>query len=436
MKAHGCTLLLAVLALLTLSVFASVKPANPVTLTHIVINEFELNPPGRDNNLEWIELYNPTQDEINLGGWTITTRYRRTYTFPPDTFIGPNEYLVVTFRGLFFNNRYEQAILKDDGGIEVDRTPMKSDMDDDSSTWQRYPNGVDTESEADWQFKPATKWHSNGGETITCSVSPSSITIGESVTISGSTDPAHKALVKIEVKPPGGDWSDLTMLFSTTDGSYSLVWRPNQVGSYQFRSRLIEDTATSGTASLTVNKAPSEIILFLPRQVMEGQNMSVIGYISPIKKGEAVTLTYGLPNGTLLTETVATGTAGYFNHTFAPDAPGVWNVTASWGGDDKLLGATSPTVSFEVIEKKEEGFSMTLALMLAVALTGAIAVAGVGLRARVGPPKPRAPYQPRVLKPPAPKPAAAKICPTCKQPAVYIPKYKAWYCQKCKRYLR
>ncbi|HID26972.1 MAG TPA: lamin tail domain-containing protein, partial [Methanosarcinales archaeon] len=59
----------------------------------IVINEVELNPPGNDNYLsikEWIELYNPNLNSIDIGGWTLETTHGKTVTvtIPYGTTIG------------------------------------------------------------------------------------------------------------------------------------------------------------------------------------------------------------------------------------------------------------------------------------------------------------------------------------------------------------
>ena len=44
----------------------------------VLINEVEYNPPqsGRDADFEWMEIYNPTDNTIELGGWTISDNYR------------------------------------------------------------------------------------------------------------------------------------------------------------------------------------------------------------------------------------------------------------------------------------------------------------------------------------------------------------------------
>jgi hypothetical protein len=41
----------------------------------LVINEYELNPVGEDHGHEWVELYNPTDEVVNLAGWTLQTSH-------------------------------------------------------------------------------------------------------------------------------------------------------------------------------------------------------------------------------------------------------------------------------------------------------------------------------------------------------------------------
>jgi len=70
--------------------------------------------------------------------------------------------------------------------------------------------------------------------TITCSVSPSDITLGEKVTISGSIDPVHSAEVTIMYSLDGVSWSSIaTETLETVVGSYLYEWQPDSAGSYQ-----------------------------------------------------------------------------------------------------------------------------------------------------------------------------------------------------------
>ena len=62
-------------------------PAYAQTITdHVVINEVDTNPPGDDSESisEWVELYNPTDNDVDLSGWKIasTTVLKKTLTIP------------------------------------------------------------------------------------------------------------------------------------------------------------------------------------------------------------------------------------------------------------------------------------------------------------------------------------------------------------------
>ncbi|HWY34415.1 MAG TPA: lamin tail domain-containing protein, partial [Nitrosopumilaceae archaeon] len=68
---------------------------------HVVINEVETDPPGDDSKsiLQWVELYNPTSNPVNIGGWTIgaTTGLRNTYTISAGTNIQSGQFLIYTY---------------------------------------------------------------------------------------------------------------------------------------------------------------------------------------------------------------------------------------------------------------------------------------------------------------------------------------------------
>ena len=135
---------------------------------HVVINEFEQNPPGNDNSLsveEWVELYNPASENVNIGGWTLSTTSGETDTvsIPEGTVIDANGYYVFSRGSQWLDNDAEAIILRDTDGYEVDRTSAKSDEDNDNFSWARYPDGQDTDLDTDWRFQTSTKGASNGG---------------------------------------------------------------------------------------------------------------------------------------------------------------------------------------------------------------------------------------------------------------------------------
>jgi len=131
---------------------------------HVVINEFELNPSGRDEGNEWVELYNPTDSDIDIGGWTLSTTHGKTVTLsiPQGVVIDPYGYKVYGYSGQWLDNEDESIILRNAAGDEVDRTPLSlDDTANDGRSWQRCPDGEDTDSKDDWQFRSATKGESN-----------------------------------------------------------------------------------------------------------------------------------------------------------------------------------------------------------------------------------------------------------------------------------
>jgi beta-lactamase superfamily II metal-dependent hydrolase len=134
-----------------------------------VINEVELNPTGTDTGNEWIELYNKGGSSINLGGWTARTTHGDTVTvtIPSGIALATNQYLLVKTGSQWLDNSDESVILYDRDGREIDRTPLLSDADNDDRSWQRFPNGADSDSPGDWRFRSSTPQTSNGGETVT-----------------------------------------------------------------------------------------------------------------------------------------------------------------------------------------------------------------------------------------------------------------------------
>ena len=132
---------------------------------HIVINEIEQNPTGTDAGNEYVELYNPTLRSVDISGWTLSTTAGETVTLTilSGTVIQLKGYYLVTSGSQWLDNSGESVILKNFSGNEVDRTPSFSDADNDGWSWQRYPNGQDTDLTADWAFRLSTRGVSNGG---------------------------------------------------------------------------------------------------------------------------------------------------------------------------------------------------------------------------------------------------------------------------------
>lgn len=145
----------------------SYKISLKAAVISVIINEVEGNPPGDDAGREWIELFNPTSQPIDVSGYEIWDKYPgdRLCTIGVDcvsesTIVPPQGYLVITgwdnpFK-LISNSHPDGVILKDSSGRVVDETPDFVDSWNTAETFQRIPDGV-----GDWTFALATKGLSN-----------------------------------------------------------------------------------------------------------------------------------------------------------------------------------------------------------------------------------------------------------------------------------
>jgi hypothetical protein len=126
----------------------------------ILINEFELNPPGDDKDHEWVEIVNATRSRVDLEGYTIHAGSNLTgkvYKITNSQLM-PGQREVFNLPGQFLNNSKEYVVLKSPDGKVVDTTPVKSDSSNDSRTWQRAADAA-----TDWAFAEGTPSGGNCG---------------------------------------------------------------------------------------------------------------------------------------------------------------------------------------------------------------------------------------------------------------------------------
>ena len=78
---------------------------------NVVINEVDTNPFGDDSMTvaEWVELYNPTDSDVDLSGWEIasTTVLKKTLTIPDGVVISPGKFLTYTYEKIWFTDSNE-----------------------------------------------------------------------------------------------------------------------------------------------------------------------------------------------------------------------------------------------------------------------------------------------------------------------------------------
>ena len=166
---------------------------------HVVINEADINPPGDDSKSisEWVEIFNPTNEEVYIGDWEIasTSVLKKTLTIPIGTSIKPGQFLTYSYQSSWFTDVAEQIELRDETGTIIDETPLINDLNNDFSSWQRVYDGFDTNTSDDWTFETSSAGSTNGKLVIeeaeevvlvTVSTEKSNYIFGETATISGT----------------------------------------------------------------------------------------------------------------------------------------------------------------------------------------------------------------------------------------------------------
>jgi len=362
-------------------------PAYAQTTDNVVINEVDINPPGNDADSvsEWVELYNPTDSDVNLGGWEIasTTVLKKTMTIPSGTTIGPGQFLTFSYQTAWFTDSNELVELVDETGIVIDKTPMISDLQNDFTSWQRIYDGYDLNSIDGWKFVTSTTGSSNGKlieiqeskeVIVTVSSEKSSYLFGEIAVIEGSVSKVATP-VKPEFKPElimieiiGPNFYNTVELYPDRDLNFETTLGLNQVlginegtyvvsvnyagattnTSFSVGFELIEqEIKEAGSISITTDKS----------QYIPGQTVSITGFTTETIPFESMKFIVrdsqgqSLANGDLFPTNNEFATA-IFITTVGPDY-GTYEIIAEYF--DK-----STSTTFEVVEDFKESVPISL----------------------------------------------------------------------------
>jgi len=117
--------------------FTGIALATSSASPGVVIYAFDQNPAGGDEGNEWVTLYNPTNESVDIGNWVLETADGERETIPEGTILYPLAYYVYTPPYQWLDNRDEGIILRDAKGEEVDKTPVVSDNKNDNRYWMR-----------------------------------------------------------------------------------------------------------------------------------------------------------------------------------------------------------------------------------------------------------------------------------------------------------
>jgi len=147
----------------------------------------------------------------------------------------------------------------------------------------------------------------------------------------------------------------LFYLWDFGDGSTSTERNPihsyAESGTYTVKLTVTDDEEATDAYSVTITiiKNSSSLICSVSKsEVTGGESVTVSGTIDPALSEKTVLLSYKKPDGASLTRTITTGSDGFYNDSYTPDADGSWSVTASWSGDSTCEGASSSEVEFTV----------------------------------------------------------------------------------------
>ena len=314
----------AVLLLLfvALTIGLCVPAYSQTTFDHIVINEIDTNPNGDDSLAvsEWVELYNPTDSDVDISGWKIasTTVLKKTFTIPDGTILSPDKFLIFTYAKIWFTDSGELVELRNADGIVIDKTPSISDLQNNFLSWQRSYDGY-----SDWEFSLGSPGGSNGEfftptedsvVTVTVSSDKMSYLFDDVAIIQGSVsekmfvEKPNFQVVPIKINISGPNYSQSVSLYPDMDLNYETTLKLDQVlGIHEGTYDVVVSYADSSdsvsfsvgyeadeifdesVSSLTIGTDESEYLL--------NQSISLTGTTSKIVPFESLSFTVMDPNG-------------------------------------------------------------------------------------------------------------------------------------------
>jgi PKD repeat protein len=85
---------------------------------------------------------------------------------------------------------------------------------------------------------------------VSIEVTPSSISLGSSVSINGNIDPVRPGvLVTVYYRLNGGEWASLPATSTDAQGNYAVQWQPTEAGTYEVQAKWLGDANTAADDS-------------------------------------------------------------------------------------------------------------------------------------------------------------------------------------------
>ena len=354
---------------------------------HVVINEVDINPPGDDfaSPKEWVELYNPTENDVDIGGWKVasTTVLKQTLTIPAGTIIESGKFITYSYKTVWFTDTNEVIELRNSDGVVVDKTPLMTDIKNDFTSWQRIYDGYDLDSYDDWKFVTSTAGSTNGKIPTTAEVSDISVTInpskqnyvfGETAILSGNISEEvfveklgdfKPESIKVIIKGPNFNsdvllYPDLNLKFKTSLSLHPVLGINEGVYNVS-----VTYAGASSSTSFGVGEKVTELvipedgtfsIITDKSQYLPGETVSISGITSEVIPFEGLKYELKNPNGLI----VGTGTLYPVNGKFSGSIflTTVNPIYGTYVLTGEYLGTTS--VSFSIVEDVKEDVLISL----------------------------------------------------------------------------
>jgi len=190
---------------------------------------------------------------------------------------------------------------------------------------------------------------------LTLELDQESVPIDLPLLVSGRLFPGLQTQIQVVFTAQRAD----TLIAQTVDtdaqGEYRFEFQPPLADTWQVEaswpgtdhftaatSRAVAFAVTSGTSRIT---ATSDLVDDADR----GFIATLKGRIYPTPGTVGVNISVRRPDGTLETiEGALSSPEGFYGHDIPMDQAGIWEVWASWKGNDRLLGANSPVITVPV----------------------------------------------------------------------------------------
>lgn len=154
----------------------------------IVINEIYPNPVGDEatnGEREWVEIYNTSDQTINLSGWYLTNKSNQQVPISQQGELGPHGFGVIYGHGDWLkNDQPEKITLYNQSNLSEDEYSLP-DSNTENIVFGRYPDGSNN-----WQILPsATLGYENNQPLITPTQTPTPTVITSTKAPKKTSDP-------------------------------------------------------------------------------------------------------------------------------------------------------------------------------------------------------------------------------------------------------